>query len=140
MKDDPRYDALAAIEDHSDSATEVDDWEAEHSSNSRRRTIWQRVTAWRWVMEIGLLLVILGLLVEKRWMHQKGHTYELAGDLTGFAPTFSQQIVSFKPDPIFVPEEPTEFWSNETQKAWLDIVPGRLNFEAILANNRLTFS
>ncbi|RAR05089.1 hypothetical protein DDE82_004107 [Stemphylium lycopersici] len=78
-----------------------------------------------------LLLVIVGLLGERRWRsHVKSHQYELAGDITGFAPTFSQQIINFKPSSLFAPEDATEFWSNETQHAWLSIVPGYVNVKS----------
>lgn len=40
----------------------------------------------------------------------------------------SQQIVSFKADPVFAPENASEFWSKETQQAWLDIVPEGLGY------------
>jgi hypothetical protein len=32
--------------------------------------------------------------------------------------------VTFKPDPVFAPENASDFWSPDTQQAWLDIVPG----------------
>jgi hypothetical protein len=127
MKGDQRYNALRNVDDHSDSSTEVGEWDAEGTVQPRRRkkTVWKKVKGHRWILDTALLLVIVGLLVEKRWQrHTKGHLYEQAGDITGFAPTFSQQIVSFKRDPVFAPEDPTEFWSNETQHAWLSIVPG----------------
>ena len=129
LKRDQRYDSLHNTDDHSDSSTEIGDWEAEEAALRRRRnkTVWKRVKGYRWIIDTALLLVIAGLLVEKRWQkHAKSHEYELAGDITGFAPTFSQQIVSFKPDPVFAQEDATEFWSNETQHAWLNIVPGTL--------------
>ena len=127
LKPDQRYDALRNTDDHSDSSTEVDDWDTEDAVRPRRRrkTVWKRLKGYRWVLDTALLLVIVGLLVEKRWQkHAKSHQYELAGDITGFAPTFSQQIASFKPSSVFAPEDAAEFWSNETQHAWLSIVPG----------------
>jgi hypothetical protein len=127
MKDDLRYNALRNIDARSESSnTEVDDWDTEEDGKPRRRkTLWKRVKALRWLFETGLLLAIFGLLVEKRvHRYQKSHAYELAGDITGFAPTFSQQVVTFKLDPVFAPENASEFWSKETQHAWLDIVPG----------------
>jgi hypothetical protein len=131
MKDDLRYDALRPVDDRSESSrTEVeDDWEAEGDDKpTRRRTLWKRVKAWRWLLDTGLLLVIIGLLVEKRGRHHnKSHTFELTGDISGFAPKFSQEIVTFTPDPIFAPENASEFWSKETKDAWLDIVPGKNN-------------
>jgi hypothetical protein len=130
MKDDHRYNALRNIDNQSDASTEVGDWDTEGETRLRRRTIWKRVRGWHWVLDTGLLLVIIGLLVEKRWRHydhRKSYAHELAGDITGFAPTFSQQIVSFKPDAVFAPDDASEFWSNETQHAWLSIVPGTLS-------------
>ena len=123
-----RYDALRNVVDDGDSSTEVDeDWDTENAVRPRRRrtTIWRWLRRYRWMLDTILLLVIVGLLVEKRWQrHVKSHVYELAGDITGFAPTFSQQIVKFEPSSVFAPEEPADFWSNETQHAWLSIVPG----------------
>lgn len=135
MKDDTRYDALRNVDNHSDSSTEVEDWDTEGDLRPRRRkTFWRKVKGYRWLLDTGLLLVIVGLLVEKRWKHtHKSHRFELAGDLTGFAPTFSQQIVSFKPDPVFAPEDARQFWSNETRQAWLDIVPGTSLLSYILS-------
>lgn len=126
-KRDQRYDSLRNTDDHSDSSTEIGDWEVEEAVQRRRRkkTVRRKLKGYRWVLDTALLLVIVGLLVEKRWQtHAKSHQFELAGDLTGFAPRFSQQIVSFKPDPVFAPEDAMQFWSNETQHAWLNIVPG----------------
>jgi hypothetical protein len=129
MKDDQHYSVLHNVDNQSDSDsnTEVEGWDTDASVKPRRRnTIWRRVKASRWLVEIGLLLIIAGLLAEKRWKHHHdSHSHELAGDVTGFAPTFSQQIVTFKPDPVFAPENASEFWSKETQHAWLNIVPGR---------------
>jgi hypothetical protein len=136
VKADQRYDALRNIDLHSDSSTEVGDWDTEDAVQlrQRRKTVWKRVSAHRWMLDTALLLVIIGLLAEKKWQHHtKSHRYELAGDITGFAPTFSQQIVSFKPDPVFAPENPAEFWSNETQHAWLSIVPGTTSLHPLLA-------
>lgn len=125
-KSDHRYDSLRNLDHHSDSSTEVGDWDIEQHIKQRRsrRRVWRKIKGYRWLLDTTLLLVIVGLLVEKRWTHHASHAYELAGDITGFAPTFSQQIISFKPDPIFAPEDASQFWSNETKHAWLSIVPG----------------
>ncbi|KAL1800788.1 hypothetical protein ACET3X_001130 [Alternaria dauci] len=131
LKRDQRYDSLRNTDDHSDSSTEIGDWEVEEAVQRRRRskTVWKRLKGYRWMLDTALLLVIVGLLVEKRWQQRaKSHQYELAGDVTGFAPRFSQQIVSFQPDPVFAPEDASQFWSNETQHAWLSIVPEGLGY------------
>jgi hypothetical protein len=141
-KRDQRYNALRKADDHSDSSTDVEYWDTEYAVPPRRRkTVWKKIKGYRWMLDTTLLLIIIGLLAEKKWHHhtkkqQKSHQYELAGDITGFAPTFSQQIVTFKPDPVFAPEDASQFWSNETQQAWLDMVPGTSSstLPSILAN------
>jgi hypothetical protein len=40
---------------------------------------------YRWLLDTSLLLVIIGLLVERMWRQDHGHRYEFAGDITGFA-------------------------------------------------------
>ncbi|KAH7078047.1 hypothetical protein BKA63DRAFT_564594 [Paraphoma chrysanthemicola] len=134
MKDEQQYNVLHDVDSQSDgdSNTEVEDWDTEgHMKPARRKTIWRKLKASRWLVDTGLLLVIFGLLAEKRWKHSPhshSYEYELAGDVSGFAPTFSQQIVTFKPDPVFAPENASEFWTNATQRAWLDIVPEGLGY------------
>lgn len=128
MKDDQQYNAIRSVDDHSDSSTEVEDWNTQEDGRSQRKhTLWARINAWRWLLDTSLLLIIVALLVERRWRsHVKSHAYELAGDVTGFAPTFSQEIKTWQPDLVFAPENASEFWSSETQQAWLDIVPGMI--------------
>ena len=80
------------------------------------------------MLDTGLLLIIIGLLAEKRWKHNtESHAFELAGDMTGFAPTFSQEIKTFSPNMVFAPENASEFFSPQTKQAWLDIVPGTIS-------------
>lgn len=129
MKDDLRYDALRDADTRSETSnTEVEDWDKEDAMKPRRRrTCWSRFKPWKWLLDTTLLLIILALLIERQWAHHRHHpsqTFELAGDITGFAPKFSQQITAFKPDLGFAPENASEFWGAETQQKWLDIVPG----------------
>lgn len=126
MKEDQRYNSLPNLDEHSDSSTEVGDWDTQEDGKPwRRRPFWTRMLALRWLLDTALLLIIVALLAEKRWKHHNtSHAFELAGDLTGFAPKFSQEIRTFKPDMVFAPENASEFWSSETTQAWLDIVPG----------------
>jgi hypothetical protein len=92
MKDQGEYDTLRNLYHGSDSITEVGDWDAESDLRlrlQRRKTIWRKLAGYRWLLDTVLLLVIVGLLVDKRWKHHshKSHTYEGVGDITGFAPT-----------------------------------------------------
>lgn len=86
---DHRYDALRNLGNHSDSDTDVEDWEDDKTAQPRRKKstrIWKRIKAYRWMIDTALLLVIIGLLVERIPKSLKGHRYEFAGDISGFAP------------------------------------------------------
>lgn len=113
------------------------------------------VGAFRWGVDALLLLVIVGLLVERQW--GRGSVppapapdrprHEGSGDVTGFAPqcksdpgeggsggrarglltemrtSVAQQIRTFTPEPIFMPDNTSEFFSPQVRQKWLDIVP-----------------
>jgi hypothetical protein len=88
-KNEGQYDALRSP-DGFESSTEVDDWDAERDMRprlQRRRSIWMKLKGYRWLLDTALLLVIVGLLVDKRQTHHESHQYEVVGDITGFAPT-----------------------------------------------------
>jgi len=95
MKDDHRYDTLRDDVDnqshYSDSSTEVGESDTERAVRPKRqkrgKSLWKKVKGYRWVVDTALLLVILGLLVEKKWSPHHSHKYQLAGDISGFAPT-----------------------------------------------------
>jgi hypothetical protein len=94
MKTDQRYNALRNLDNESDSSTEVGDWDAEdleQRQQTKRRSIWNRAKRFRWLLDTGLLLVIVGLLVEKRLAHNQKRRHEFAGDITGFAPKCRRQ-------------------------------------------------
>ena len=101
MKDEHEYDALRSDVDNnsrrhsrlSDSSTEVGESDTEQAIRPRRqkrRSLWKKVNRYRWVIDTALLFVIVGLLVERRWKTHRSHEYELAGDISGFAPTCEQ--------------------------------------------------
>lgn len=89
MQDDQRYNVLRNLDGQSDTSTEVGDWEVEGDMKPRQskiRTFWVKVKQYRWLFDTTLLLIIVGLLAEKRWRDGQSHQYEFAGDITGFAP------------------------------------------------------
>ncbi|ORY68520.1 uncharacterized protein BCR38DRAFT_335865 [Pseudomassariella vexata] len=95
----------------------------------RRARVLAAVRKHRWLLDTFLLLVILGLLLDKKSSQkEKSHEFEGAGDITGFAPKFSQQITSFSPDALFMPENSSEFFSDEVRQKWLSIVPKGLGY------------
>lgn len=92
-------------EDHEDSSTEVGDslipdrqgvkaWDeeeltlkSEKSRQSRLKTsLYATILSSRSLLDIILLLVIIGLLLERRLLEQKYGRFEGSGDITGFAP------------------------------------------------------
>ncbi|KAJ9137311.1 hypothetical protein NKR23_g9270 [Pleurostoma richardsiae] len=81
-----------------------------------------------WILNTLLLLAVLGLLVDRQLSTQEYGRFEGSGDLTGFAPRFSQQITTFKPDPMFVPENTSEFFTNTVRQKWLSLVPKGLGY------------
>jgi hypothetical protein len=90
-KNKGEYDQLDNHHD-SESSTEVDIWDTDGDLKPflrRRRSIWSRLEKYRWLLDTVLLLIIIGLLVEKRWNYDDHKTsrYEIGGDMTGFAPT-----------------------------------------------------
>jgi hypothetical protein len=109
---------------------------------SRRRRIWMALMSIRSLLDTVLLLVILGLLLERGW--QRTAWFEIGGDITGFAPrstdmssnciphgllltrgTVSQQIKSFVPNPLFIPKNGSEFFTDAVRSRWLSIVPSK---------------
>lgn len=70
-----------------------------------------------------MLLVVLALLLDRRWHQERGQVLEGNGDITGFIPPVSQQIMSFVPDMSFAPENGSDFFSPAVKKKWLSIVP-----------------
>ncbi|EFQ31906.1 hypothetical protein CGRA01v4_13076 [Colletotrichum graminicola] len=88
---------------------------------------------WRGLVDTLMLVIILGLLLERRAGLQpttpRDKRLEPVGDLTGFAPEFTQQITTFHPTTDFVPDDPKKFFTNASiQENWLSIVPRGLGY------------
>ncbi|KAM7207792.1 protein of unknown function (DUF3328) domain containing protein [Naviculisporaceae sp. PSN 640] len=108
-------------------------WQRE-AKKSKCAGFWAIITSFRSILDSILLIVILYLLVDRRGRQEpKTAEFEFAGDLTGFAPRFSQQIKTFVPDHGFIPENSSEFFSEEVQNRWKGIVPRGLGY--VLVND-----
>lgn len=138
--------SLTDYEDDDDKAWS-DDAMQDGSMARRRRTREKRVrsavVSFRSILDTGLLLVILGLVIDRRRQSGDGKSlFEVAGDVTGFAPRckskcpkgvlepqltmvmpVSQQITKFSPDPSFVPHNMSEMFTESVRERWLSIVP-----------------
>ncbi|KAK3390161.1 hypothetical protein B0H63DRAFT_519395 [Podospora didyma] len=106
---------------------------------SRLRRIWAAVMTGRSILDTVLLLIVLGLLLERSGGLHKEEVptpegtpqLESGGDITGFAPRISQQIKTFAPDPMYIPENGSEFFTEAVRQKWLGIVPKGLGYVRI---------
>ena len=88
MKGDQRYKSLHILDDESDSSTEVGNWDIESDEKSQQKrggSLQKTLGKCRRLLATSLLLVIIGLLVERICRQDHSHRYEFAGDITGFA-------------------------------------------------------
>lgn len=102
--DTPYSDARREAEINDDSMTEVSvsllsdegkQWRCADIEDGRRATretrcarAWGVFRRWRWLVDTGMLLIIVGLLLERRGLQTptRDKRLEPVGDLTGFAP------------------------------------------------------
>ncbi|TDZ24171.1 Oxidase ustYa [Colletotrichum orbiculare MAFF 240422] len=111
---------------------DVDEDARVHDPNLERRRRWldmcrSTVLSRRSILEAILLGFIVWLALARRASTEKSRE-EVAGDVTGVFPKFSQKIVTFQHDPDFVPEDGRKFFTNETKQKWLDLVPQGLGW------------
>ncbi|CBX99719.1 hypothetical protein LEMA_P073080.1 [Plenodomus lingam JN3] len=146
-----RYDPLAQASSSahsdadSDASTEIGDeeedgWDPERGlqasghGREKGKTAVRAIKSQLWMLNTVLLLAILLLLLLSLFMGSEqgemgfktassSSRFELLGDVSGFTPSFSSKVVTFRPDARFAPEKAEAFFSNETLEAWLGIVP-----------------
>ncbi|KAH8900111.1 hypothetical protein GQ53DRAFT_776820 [Thozetella sp. PMI_491] len=114
-------------------------WDEGHGSKMPPHRTWPlqpergswRKPSYRWVLDALLVIVIIGLVVDRSYHKERYGQFEGAGDLTGFAPRMSQQIKTFSPDPSFLPENMSDFFSDAVNHKWLSIVPKGLGYVRI---------
>ncbi|KAG6366962.1 hypothetical protein INS49_001143 [Diaporthe citri] len=127
VRDDASTDASESLMGHGEKS-----WDELREAGRLRQSRWQRsraaVFSCQGLLNTLLLFVILGLLVDRRYHQEKYGHFEGSGDISGFAPQVSQQIKTFVPDLGFVPENGTEFFTEEVRQKWLGIVPKGLGY------------
>lgn len=148
-----KYEQLSGASEHDDASSDAtvhfaDEEEArwkegfERDAPQGRRgtavaSVLDRIKRFRWLVEAGLVALIVLLLVDR----MGGEEYEGAGDVTGFAPeckspvknppvwipsltvAVSQRITSFELNRDFVPEKLEDFFSDDVYQNWVDLVP-----------------
>lgn len=154
VRDDASTDASESLMGHGEKS-----WDELREAGRLRQSRWQRsraaVFSCQGLLNTLLLVVILGLLVDRRYHMEKYGHFEGNGDISGFAPRgkccqsctallsatastpqyiltwstkVSQQIKTFVPDLGFVPENGSEFFTEEVRQKWLGIVPKGLGY------------
>lgn len=108
-----------------------DAWYTEGSGSRRYQ---RNFSSKRWLVDAALLLVIIGLLVER--FKFPLHALEITGDITGFAPEFKKKIMTFQPDLDFIPANTSEFWDKSVRDKWLSIVPRGLGYVKVYKPSR----
>lgn len=77
-----------------------------------------------WMFLIDLFLIILVLIFASR--EPRSAHLDFAGDITGFVPKFSQQIVTFRAYPEFISNHSSEESLKEAREHWMDLLPREL--------------
>ncbi|KAK9418734.1 hypothetical protein SUNI508_07754 [Seiridium unicorne] len=131
VREDER-DEIDDLDAHIEDTIDLDEKDYIHTPRkSKRRQALDLLRRYRWVIDGFLVALVVMLLVDRQWTgksQQKEEKLEGAGDVSGFAPRFTQKIVTFQPDPLFVPENGSEFFTRVVRQKWLDIVPKGLGY------------
>ncbi|CAK7199202.1 hypothetical protein SEUCBS139899_001875 [Sporothrix eucalyptigena] len=126
--------------DREGSDTEVDDslisddekqWETialERETRRRRQSTLGKTIAfarrYRWMIDTGLLIVILGLVLLLQFeIRQRPSKWQVGGDYMAQGPIFSTKVVKWEADEAFVPAKDTDFASNKTLATWNTLMP-----------------
>lgn len=110
-----------------------EDWNSEELHTRRHG---RKLTGKRWYIDAALLLIIIALLVER--VRHPRHHLDTGGDVTGFAPTFSQKVMAFEPDLDFIPANTSQFWDQSVRDKWLSMVPRGLGYVKVAEPSKYT--
>lgn len=77
-----------------------------------------------WMFLLDLCLVTLVVIFAYR--EPKSAHLDFAGDISGFVPQFSQQIVTFRAYPEFVSNHSSEESLKEARAHWMNLLPRKL--------------
>ncbi|KAF2133691.1 hypothetical protein P153DRAFT_330107 [Dothidotthia symphoricarpi CBS 119687] len=131
---------------HSSSSTEVEslvgrdkEWSTHEYHNKRNIICPPLLGALRWVLVIGLQLIIIGLLAKEQgllkdskwWRSSTTSANEVGGDITGWGPHIPTQITKFQINQTFAPSNTSEFFKPETLQAWNELMPVGMGFQQI---------
>ncbi|ERS95177.1 uncharacterized protein SPSK_06367 [Sporothrix schenckii 1099-18] len=91
---------------------------------SRTSRVLGAVRRHRWMVDTGLLVVILGLLVLLQLeVRQRPARWQVGGDYMKAGPIFRTKVVKWEADEAFVPPKDADFASNTTLATWNTLMP-----------------
>lgn len=85
-----------------------------------------------WMFLIDLVLAALVMIFYSR--EPKTAHLDFQGDVTGFVPIFSQQVVTFQAYPEFVSNHSSEGSLKEAREHWMKLLPREFSDVAILCH------
>ena len=80
-----------------------------------------------YVFDVLLLASCLILVLRSR----PHRSLDCQGDVTGYVPSFPQEIVTFRSHPEFISNHTSEASLAETQEHWKKLVPRKFNFASL---------
>ncbi|KAF2119420.1 hypothetical protein BDV96DRAFT_642445 [Lophiotrema nucula] len=105
---------------------------------SKRNICVSILNASRWIVIIGLQLVIVGLLARQQgflssvWGGTRSSSaLDVGGDITGWGPHIPTQVTTFKINQTFAPYNTSEFFKPEVLRAWNELMPIGMGFQEI---------
>ncbi|KAF2967463.1 hypothetical protein GQX73_g6086 [Xylaria multiplex] len=132
----PQYQTVPAADDHEKLLSTVrvpesivDEWQTSDprlDSATKRHTFISRVKHYIWFVDTVLLLVVASLLfvlIRDGRRDAQHSSWQIGGDSSGTGPEFSTQVVKWEADAAFVPENTTEFFSEDTLDQWKTLMP-----------------
>ncbi|CZT13679.1 uncharacterized protein RAG0_17371 [Rhynchosporium agropyri] len=146
MPSQPKYETVQMDDQDDSSTTEVDEslmgddkhlvaeeFRERYSRRSKTTTYLSILKEARWFLDIGLLLVIIGILLRNQSQNRipKTSEHEVMGDITGIGAHLGTQITTFHVNQTFAPYNTTEFWREEVLVAWNELMPHGMGFQMI---------
>ncbi|KAI0487146.1 hypothetical protein F4859DRAFT_527283 [Xylaria cf. heliscus] len=133
----PQYQTVPVADDHEKllstahiPSSFTDEWQTSDPSSddlAKRERFISRIRPYLWFFDTVLLLFIAGLLLvlvlRDGRQDPQASSRQVGGDYSGAGPQFSTQAVKWEADASFVPENTTEFFSDETLSRWKTLMP-----------------
>ncbi|KAI1368893.1 hypothetical protein F5Y08DRAFT_206523 [Xylaria arbuscula] len=99
---------------------------------TKRNRIMSTLKSSRWIIDTGLLLLIIVLLVRDQSRQpavlQDPNIWQFGQDFTGVGPKLSSKITTFVRDESYAPNDTAEFFTDEVLDKWDNLMPVGMGF------------